>query len=83
MAVILKLDWPAKGAGIIRVGLEPACLAPGLLVVLDEDTVQEDGEPGRLDKPAAVVEARPAEGDVVNLPLAGRAGCVEEGGYWP
>ena len=83
VAVVLELDRAAIAMVLVRPPLEPGGLAEELLIILDENAVVEEGHAGRLGELAVLVEARPAKGDVVRLPLAGRAEALERGGNWP
>src|SRR5208337_4442321 len=70
VSVLLEQDRSAVDGRIVGERLEPAGLAPWLLAVLNQDTVEENRNPGRLDQLAAAVVPRPAKGDVKSLPLA-------------
>lgn len=80
VAVVLEFEGAGvwEGVGVVGEG-HVAGGADGLDVVLDEDAVEEDGEVGGgFD--FAVFEDGFVEDDVVDLPLAGGAGGVNEGG---
>ena len=70
MPVVLKLDRAAIDAVIIRRRLEPVGSTPELFVILNENSVVDDREPGRLEQLAVVIEPGTAKGDVIGLPLA-------------
>ena len=70
---------PRSPWSVVREPLEPGGGPERLLVVLHEDPVVEQGDPRRLQELAGRVEPGAAEGDVVGLPLAGRARGVEQG----